>query len=263
MLVNRLGGKLGGGGIGGRLSWRGGWGRRLSGSRIFRTSGQISAVEITTKIVPIPPPTTEIIGPKYWAVRPDSQPPSSLLAPIKILLTAETRPRMLSGVRTWTNVWRTTTLMASKAAGEEEQLAATESWQKEWERPKIMVATPKAATARRRFRPARFIGGRWATINAITTAPTAGAARIQPKPTEPTCKMSVAKMGSSDVAPPSRTAKRSSEMMARMMRVLRDELDAGGESFPAFGVAAFLTIGCSVRPEKNDHKAGGEDAIAG
>lgn len=78
------------------------------------TWGQMTLVAATTIIVPMPPPTTEMMGPKILAVRPLSKPPSSLLAPMKMLLTAETRPRMWSGVRTWTSVWRTMTETLSK-----------------------------------------------------------------------------------------------------------------------------------------------------
>ena len=46
-------------------------------------------------------------------------------------------------------------------------------------------------------------------------APRPGAARSQPRPAGPTCRMSFAKIGSSATAPPNNTANRSSVMAAR------------------------------------------------
>ena len=54
-------------------------------------------------------------GPNSQAVTPDSSPPMSFEATMKTLLTAETRPRMGSGVSICTSVWRTTTLTLSTA----------------------------------------------------------------------------------------------------------------------------------------------------
>lgn len=48
---------------------------------------------------------------------PDSNAPSSLEAPMKMFSTAETRPRIASGVRSWTSVVRITTLTSSFAFG--------------------------------------------------------------------------------------------------------------------------------------------------
>ena len=75
-----------------------------------------------------------------------------------------------------------------------------------------MVARPKIATPPNISRPARRRIGLTASASATAVAPTAGAARSTPKPSGPTCSTSRAKTGSSAVAPPSSTAKRSSEM---------------------------------------------------
>ena len=74
---------------------------------------------------------------------------------MKTLLTAETRPRMASGVSICTSVWRTTTLTLSKAPTR--NIAASES-QRLRDRPKTIVAAPKPATAQSIVRPARADG---------------------------------------------------------------------------------------------------------
>ena len=104
-------------------------------------------------------------------------------------LTAATRPRIASGVRSWRTVERTTTEMLSAAP--RQKSAASESG-KLVERPKTMVATPKAATATRSVRPACRIGGSSASERPITMAPSEGIARIHPKPAAPTPSTSVA-----------------------------------------------------------------------
>ena len=111
---------------------------------------------------------------------------------MKTLLTAETRPRMASGVSICTSVWRTTTLTLSRAPTR--NIIASES-QNERDRPKTIVAAPKPATAQSSVRPARRIGGRWASSIAMATAPTASAERRNPTPRAPTCRMSLAKNG--------------------------------------------------------------------
>src|SRR5437870_13045086 len=92
----------------------------------------------------MPPTTTEVIGPHHAAVTPDSNPPSSLDAPMKTELTAETRPRLESGVRIWISEWRMTTEMLSKAPVRTRAIIESV---KERERPKRIVARPKALTA--------------------------------------------------------------------------------------------------------------------
>src|SRR6202453_4879673 len=121
------------------------------------TCGHVFIAARTTRIVTMPPPTTEITGPNHAAVMPDSNAPSSFEVQMKTLFTAETRPRMVSGVRSWTRVWRTITLMVSTAPVRAR--AAMESG-KDFERPKTMVPMPNHATEKSMERPARFMGGR-------------------------------------------------------------------------------------------------------
>src|SRR5438034_1390942 len=105
----------------------------------LRISGQISAVAITTRIVPTPPETTENTGPKRCATNPDSKPPSSFDVPMNRLFTAETRPRVSSGVSSCTSVCRTTTLTLSTAP--QRKSIANEN-QNHLEKPKAIVASP-------------------------------------------------------------------------------------------------------------------------
>ena len=64
--------------------------------------------------------------------------------------------------------------------------------QNDRDNPKTIVAPPNPATAKIKVQPAFRIGARWAMNNDIRTAPMDGAARIQPKPVGPTCKISLA-----------------------------------------------------------------------
>src|ERR1051325_2981035 len=89
--------------------------RVRSTAPIFRVSGQRHATPNTTRIVPIPPATTEITGPNNAAVNPDSSAPNSFDVPIKILFTDETRPRISSGVTSCTIEPRMITLTLSNA----------------------------------------------------------------------------------------------------------------------------------------------------
>ena len=120
----------------------------------------------------MPPPTTDATKPNQSAVRPDSNAPSSLDEPMNTALTAETRPRIASGVSTWTSVPRTTTLTLSSAPV---SASAMNDRTKLLDRPKTIVAAPKPATAHTRATPGRRSGGRWAMISAISRAPSAGA----------------------------------------------------------------------------------------
>src|SRR5207248_9156962 len=70
----------------------------LSSRPIFNVSGHHFATPRTTRIVPIPPPTTETTGPNNAAVKHDSSAPNSFDVPMKMLFTAETRPRISSCV---------------------------------------------------------------------------------------------------------------------------------------------------------------------
>src|SRR3954470_21830678 len=78
--------------------------------------------------------------------------------------------------------------------------------------PNMIVATPNIPTAVNSTLPTLCAIGQCASAIIIEIAPTAGAARKMPSPEGPTSKTSLAKIGSSAVAPPSSTANRSSEM---------------------------------------------------
>ena len=60
--------------------------------------GDVNNTIKTTSNVIIPPKTTEGTTPISFAARPDSNAPISLEEPMKMLLTAETLPFILSGV---------------------------------------------------------------------------------------------------------------------------------------------------------------------
>src|SRR5215475_8139713 len=160
--------------------------RVRSSAPILRVSGQRYATPSTTRIVPIPPATTEMTGPNNAAVNPDSSAPNSFDVPIKILFTDETRPRISSGVTSCTIEPRIITLTLSNTPTKNNSASDN---QKIFDKPNKIVATPKPETHQRRARPACFIGGRCATTIAIAKAPMAGAARIQPRPTGPQCRI--------------------------------------------------------------------------
>ena len=89
--------------------------------------------------VPTPPRTTEPTGPSHAAVAPDSNSPSWFYAPMKIELTALTRPRMASGVSSCTSDWRMTTLTMSAAP---ETSSATHESANTVDTPNTRVARP-------------------------------------------------------------------------------------------------------------------------
>src|SRR6266705_2370883 len=89
--------------------------RFLSSAPIRHVSGQRNATASTTRVVPMPPATTEITGPNSAAVKPDSSAPNSFDVPMKILFTDETRPRISSGVTSCTIEPRMITLTLSNA----------------------------------------------------------------------------------------------------------------------------------------------------
>ena len=60
-------------------------------------------------------------------------------------------------------------------------------------------------------RPTRRASGQRVSTTDVSNAPAAGAARSRPSPHGPTCRMSLANIGSSAVAPPSKTANKSSD----------------------------------------------------
>src|SRR5690349_11788029 len=69
----------------------------------------------TTANVPMPPNITAGTVPIRAAVVPDSNSPSSLEAPMKSMETADTRPRIASGVESWIRLPRILTLTMSEA----------------------------------------------------------------------------------------------------------------------------------------------------
>src|SRR5438128_11745570 len=89
----------------------------------------------------MPPATTEMTGPNSAAVNPDSSAPNSLDVPMKMLFTAETRPRISSGVTSCTMDPRMITLTLSNAPIRNN---TTSENQNALDKPKMMVAMPKA-----------------------------------------------------------------------------------------------------------------------
>src|SRR5262249_39075251 len=71
-------------------------------------AGHLCHAAITTRTVPMPPPTTDTIGPNSAAVAPLSKPPSSFEKLMKSEFTLATRPRSRSGVNDCISVCRTT-----------------------------------------------------------------------------------------------------------------------------------------------------------
>src|SRR5207248_4374306 len=136
----------------------------LSSTPILRVSGQRNATPTTTRIVPIPPATTETSGPNNAAVNPDSSAPNSFDVPIKILFTAETRPRISSGVINCTMEPRMITLTLSNAPTKNNTPSDN---QNALDKPKMIVAIPKPETHQSNVFPACFIGGRCATASAV------------------------------------------------------------------------------------------------
>src|SRR3954463_1014451 len=99
--------------------------------------------QATTSSVPTPPPTTDATGPNAAAVMPDSNAPSSFDVTMKIVFTADTRPRIGSGVSSCTSVPRTTTLTLSSAPITANIVNDRTG---SVERPKAIVANPKPIT---------------------------------------------------------------------------------------------------------------------
>ena len=84
-----------------------------------------------------------------------------------------------------------------------------------------MIEIPNPATASKRFLQGLFIGGYFAKINMVITAPSAGAARIKPSPSAPTFKISCAKIGISATAPPKNTENMSRLNAPRIILLLK------------------------------------------
>ena len=96
---------------------------------------------------------------------------------------------MSSGVCTCTSVWRTTTLTMSPTPSTN---SANSDSANEVDSANTMVAIPNNATARYILRPALRTSGQRASAIAISSAPTAGIARMMPSPHGPTWKISFA-----------------------------------------------------------------------
>src|SRR5207247_10135127 len=94
----------------------------------------------TPSRLPSPPIATDATVTNQAAVTPDSNSPSWFDAPMNIELTADTRPRIASGVRSWTSDCRTTTLTISAAP---RTTSAESDSANERDNPNTMVATPK------------------------------------------------------------------------------------------------------------------------
>src|SRR5688500_17311527 len=78
-----------------------------------RSLGTSRAVSPTTARAAVPPSTTAGTAPTSRAATPDSNAPSSFDEPMKMELTAETRPSICGGVSSWMSVDRMTTLTLS------------------------------------------------------------------------------------------------------------------------------------------------------
>ena len=103
--------------------------------------------------------------------------------------TADTRPRISSGVLSCTSVERTTTLTTSAAPST--AIAAIDSGS-ERDRPNTIVASPNSTTEPNISGPARPVIGRLASHTDIASAPTAGEARSSPSASGLPCRMSSA-----------------------------------------------------------------------
>ena len=98
----------------------------------------------------------EGFSPNALAVAPDSNAPISFDEPIKIPFTAETLPRILSGVANCKTVCRMTTLTLSKAPVRNKKKKAIQMFS---DKPNKMVDSPNAPTDRNKFLPAFLVGG--------------------------------------------------------------------------------------------------------
>ncbi len=111
----------------------------------FLSLGAMRAVAITTRTVKIPPIIMAGFKPKALAVTPDSNAPISFDDPIKIPLTADTRPRIVLGVESCRMVCRITTLTLSNAPVRKRKKNAQKKFV---ERPNRIVETPNAPNDR-------------------------------------------------------------------------------------------------------------------
>src|SRR6185436_1444195 len=213
----------------------------------FRREGKNPIQARTTATVPTPPTTMARDAPNHLAVRPDSNSPSSFDVLMNTIETALTRPRMASGVATWMRVWRTVTLSMS-AAPEITSSAIVRG--KFVERPNPIVARPKTATPPNSQAPMRSRSGRIARARAMSPAPSDGALRRMPSTWGPLLKVDLAMRGRSAVAPPRRTAKRSSDMAPRSRRSFQTYLTPAVKA-RANGSAAGAGAGRARRSAKS------------
>src|SRR5438552_8520804 len=144
---------------------------------------------------------TERTVPNSLAATPDSNDPISFDEPMKIRLTADTRPNRCGGVRRVSKVERITTLtlstiplVSSSASDNQNQCDSANRIQQ----------TPKIATQMNSVIPV-LRSLRWTSNSEIRTAPAAGAERSIPNPCGPTWSISDENMGSSARAPPNNT----------------------------------------------------------
>ena len=106
---------------------------------------------------------------------------------MKSELTALTRPRMSSGVKSCTSEDRTTTLTVSAAP---RIISISTDSTTSVEKAKTIVARPKMATAQSILMPTPRCRGKRARNSDIETAPIAGAMRSRPRAQGPAKRMS-------------------------------------------------------------------------
>ena len=86
------------------------------------------------------------------------------------------------------------------------------------------MLAPNPVTAMIRFRQGLFIGEKRVIKSIVSTAPEDTAARIKPRPSEPTFKISCANTGNKATAPPKNTEKRSKLIAPSIIFVLKTNL---------------------------------------
>ncbi len=165
----------------------------------------------------VPPKTTDRTTPISFAVSPLSNCPNSLLDIMKIELTLKTRPRISSGVFSWTIVPRITTLIPSSIPLRTRN--ANDS-QYIFDNPNPMIQSPKPVATKSRIFPWFFFSGTNESVMIISIEPISEAAFKSPKPSEPTFRISLAKTGIIATAPPNSTANISSICAPRISLVL-------------------------------------------
>src|SRR5450631_2179861 len=115
-----------------------------------------------------PPDTTENLGVVTAATDPDSTSPSRGPLATTRLKTADTRPRIASGVRVWVMVDRQTALTLSAAPASANSTAAGQSAVMN---PAAAIANPQTATAASTIRPRRRALAIQPVVRAATVAP--------------------------------------------------------------------------------------------